>query len=875
MAEAVWLHPCRNCLSLNPQCVGCQALLEWWNWSSLAVTNQPNNLLQWNSLAAHLNIPDNWQPIHNGTTTFMYPPLEWWNLEQSHAVTNQPNHLQQIHDGTTADIPLFPIEPLFSGLNSPLDEETSDPRKFLDFQSETTASHQQSQTRPISQSPTADFGVQLTPTSVSPSIQESIPHSSDSGVDNFAHDSTNYSSVRFSQETVNKGRSTSSRATKPASSRARNTRCDYCAIKNRSRCTFNPDNPDIPCTIPGCIESCALTGGSCGVSPSREREPGTCTNCAKKNLACRGTGEACIRCIAKGMAPLCHPENGGSDKLAGPSTGKRSREDSDGDGDADGNGDCQKRKAPGGRRRDASQLGDKDERNPSPTAAKHTVTQHQSRLDEFRNDIADLGINVFVIESCTIGLLIGSGATFSVHEGTLIDDGKKKEVAFKCHRRLQMNEATKEKDYLRVLQDIKQDLTFMHRLKLSSNVVDVHGIAFQGLSPMIIVELAMGSLEDYFKNGFDLDLGHLNMWLPKIRFAIEICQGLQDMHSNNIIHGDPKAANVLLFRNEKEKLPTAKLSDFAYSSTLSSSADGPGGTAAFLAPERTNHGLLKHPEFSKWQRSTALDVYGVGLLVWQIATNGNMPYKNLSRSEMEDTKMNDPELHGLMKMLPSDTPVPVREFILKATRYMPQDRAPLSELIALLHTGLMALERPITKNKEPLQEWFHSHCIKLPRGGRAIVESGNGNEKEKANAEAMAVAKAAVTAAERKWDETPGTRMRRRVAITTTIGTMPPSLSSVNTIPNLAPSAEPDPIPIDEAVDTKQHYVRPSSRSPLPELPPRPKSRRFLKDIDGWIIEGSPYRPRRRAFAQHIPYTTSTALKDNRNEQDGSTLLCD
>ncbi|RUS29185.1 hypothetical protein BC938DRAFT_480951 [Jimgerdemannia flammicorona] len=175
----------------------------------------------------------------------------------------------------------------------------------------------------------------------------------------------------------------------------------------------------------------------------------------------------------------------------------------------------------------------------------------------------------------------------------------------------------------------------------------------------------------------------------------------------------------------------------------------------------------------------------------------------------------------------------------------------------------------------------------------AVIE-----EKEKANAEAVAVAEAAVTAAvvgtttgtgrKRKGDETSGTPKRRRastsktssIAMTTTIGTMPSPLSplAVNTIPNPAPSAEPepDPIPIDEVVDTEQLYVRSSSRSPSPELPPSPGSQRFLKDIYRWdkIPIGS-YRQSRRPSAQHILYTTSTALKDNSNEQGGSTLLCD
>ena len=50
---------------------------------------------------------------------------------------------------------------------------------------------------------------------------------------------------------------------------------------------------------------------------------------------------------------------------------------------------------------------------------------------------------------------------------------------------------------------------------------------------------------------------------------LDVVKGVQGLHEANIIHGDLKGDNVLVFISAKG-VPRAKVSDFGFSSTLSS-----------------------------------------------------------------------------------------------------------------------------------------------------------------------------------------------------------------------------------------------------------------------------------------------------------------
>lgn len=166
-------------------------------------------------------------------------------------------------------------------------------------------------------------------------------------------------------------------------------------------------------------------------------------------------------------------------------------------------------------------------------------------------------------------------------------------------------------------------------------------------------------------------------------------------------HGDIKASNILVFIDEDDGLPTAKISDFGFSSTISSSSYHGGGTPAFAAPECTRLGLARHPKLLEWHRDKLQDVYSYGLLLWQVAMDGKGPYSDLSRSDIEAAKTDDPGLTMLMNQLLPDTPLTLRRCIEATTKYMPPDRIYLGKLQNMLLDGLIALQRHTKVWSEP------------------------------------------------------------------------------------------------------------------------------------------------------------------------------
>ncbi|RUP48677.1 LOW QUALITY PROTEIN: kinase-like domain-containing protein, partial [Jimgerdemannia flammicorona] len=310
--------------------------------------------------------------------------------------------------------------------------------------------------------------------------------------------------------------------------------------------------------------------------------------------------------------------------------------------------------------------------------------------------LADLchPISIYPIEDCIINdRPIGSGTSMQVFTGTCVIAGTTTKVAFK-RPHIVVDQKLRKRYIVRLISVIRRELTIMERLKSCSNVVNLHGLVFDGSTPMLIVELAKCSLDRYLSSA--RQRGHPISWIDKVRLCRDVSDGLLALHGAQVVHGDIKASNVLVFFNETDDSPTAKISDFGFSSTTSSSGNN-GGTPAFAAPECTRLGLATYPELLKWHSDKLRDVYSYGLFMWQTAMDGDVPYSDLSRSDIEAAKTDDSGLTKLMSRLPPDTPSVLRQCIEMATKYMPQDRASLETLKNLLLGELSDCQRPSIK----------------------------------------------------------------------------------------------------------------------------------------------------------------------------------
>ncbi|KAF8189991.1 kinase-like protein, partial [Mycena galopus ATCC 62051] len=113
------------------------------------------------------------------------------------------------------------------------------------------------------------------------------------------------------------------------------------------------------------------------------------------------------------------------------------------------------------------------------------------------------------------------------------------------------------------------------------------------------------------------------------RLLLEIAQGLDYLHSMNVVHGDLRGTNILISEDGE-----ACLSDFGLATTISdadstagmlSSSSNRGGSARWFAPE-----LIEPKSFGceRFSRTTASDVYAYACVCLELYT-GSPPFAHL------------------------------------------------------------------------------------------------------------------------------------------------------------------------------------------------------------------------------------------------------
>jgi serine/threonine protein kinase/ankyrin repeat protein len=161
------------------------------------------------------------------------------------------------------------------------------------------------------------------------------------------------------------------------------------------------------------------------------------------------------------------------------------------------------------------------------------------------------------------------------------------------------------------------------------NVVSLLGLGFehvnydslQGptLAPVIALEYApYGTLSDLYYSSAFLSSYQCKLWLLG-----DIADGLQALHFSNIIHGDIKPDNILIF-GDKDRGMMAKISDFGLSIIDPDAGPThqalPGGTACYSAPEVSAGRPINRDHLK------CTDIYSFGIVVWQTLLGGVLPF---------------------------------------------------------------------------------------------------------------------------------------------------------------------------------------------------------------------------------------------------------
>jgi serine/threonine protein kinase len=233
------------------------------------------------------------------------------------------------------------------------------------------------------------------------------------------------------------------------------------------------------------------------------------------------------------------------------------------------------------------------------------------------SDLNDLSINDRIYPA--LGSHLGTGMTFSVERK---EAKGRKLVAVKHIRKafIQSNNDSTIPGMKGILGAVLLEIkVLLHLNSLQHrNIVRLLGYGWDdGPVPYLVLEYAdLGSLDEFLQ-------GNKQPWAEKDRVAIGLASALEMLHACEVIHGDIKLGNILVFANRKRGFD-AKLADFGFSCSTALGQRTFRGTRVFNAPEiRCQTALVD--DVSVYEKA---DVYSYGLALWEILNDGRRYYSS-------------------------------------------------------------------------------------------------------------------------------------------------------------------------------------------------------------------------------------------------------
>ncbi|KAL4457609.1 hypothetical protein ABPG75_012474 [Micractinium tetrahymenae] len=217
-------------------------------------------------------------------------------------------------------------------------------------------------------------------------------------------------------------------------------------------------------------------------------------------------------------------------------------------------------------------------------------------------------------------------------------------------------------------------------------LVSPHDVLQPGMyETWLITELCdRGSLADLVHSGRmgGADPAQRDIWA--LLCLLDIALGLEYLHSNTIIHGDLKPANVLLkaARNDRRGF-VCKLGDFGLSWMLGvdeSHVDTQSyGTASYAAPELLSHGKL----------TKAADIYSLGIVMWEAVAAREL-YPDLMAMQV----ILQVSQHGLRPEVPASCPPALAELMQRCWAQDAAQRPQAAQVVEELRQQVLAMRLP-------------------------------------------------------------------------------------------------------------------------------------------------------------------------------------
>lgn len=159
---------------------------------------------------------------------------------------------------------------------------------------------------------------------------------------------------------------------------------------------------------------------------------------------------------------------------------------------------------------------------------------------------------------------------------------------------------------------------------------------------------------------------------------LEVASALEHMHSQGVVHGDLKSANVMLKQQQGDPRGfTCKVADFGLSRFMDSTAAAYTqniGTAAYAAPEMLEKGRV----------TPAADIYSWSMVAWEVAT-GQLPHAGQGIGQIYFSTV----IQKARPPIPDSVPPQLRALIEACWIHDPLQRPDASELVQRL-TNLLA-----------------------------------------------------------------------------------------------------------------------------------------------------------------------------------------
>jgi hypothetical protein len=234
--------------------------------------------------------------------------------------------------------------------------------------------------------------------------------------------------------------------------------------------------------------------------------------------------------------------------------------------------------------------------------------------------------------------------------------------------------------------DFRHEVQMLARISFHPSVVQLFGVSAPDSGRAAIVQqlCSGGSLIDALKNGAVSKS-------RKIQALRDVSSALAFLHTLGIVHRDVAARNVLL-----DGARSAKLSDFGLSCDMSRPCDGASdpllGPVRWLAPE-----IL-----SDWRQfSAASDAYAFGVLMYEVWSDGNVPFEELHSV----TEVSVAVTQGHRPSVPPAAPKRHKTLMRRLWSAEPAERPSLSEVHTIL--GGQEMDHKIDSlNIEPVQEEY-------------------------------------------------------------------------------------------------------------------------------------------------------------------------